>query len=83
VTPDTVHLIALLIRHRRGECTAIEKWLEKQPENDTVQELRDATRTYRDVLDLVEGRLIAMDAVPQPSRRPALRAEMASTGSLS
>lgn len=57
MTPDTVHLLAQLIRHSRGMATALEAWLRVQPESKTVSELREMTGAYRGVLTTYESQL--------------------------
>lgn len=57
MTPDTVHLIAQLIRHQRGMMTAIEKWVAKQEPCRTNLEVSCVTGLMRDVLDSYESEL--------------------------
>lgn len=61
VTPDTVHLIAQLIRHQRGMMTAIEKWIAKQEPCRTNLELSCVTGIMREVLDDYEAQLSAVE----------------------
>lgn len=61
MTPDTVHLIAQLIRHQRGMMTAIEKWISKQEPCRTNLELSCVTGLLREVLDSYESELSAVE----------------------
>lgn len=61
MSPDTVHLIAQLIRHQRGMMTAIDKWITKQEPCRTNLELSAVTGIMRDVLDSYEAQLSAVE----------------------
>lgn len=62
VTPDTVHLIAQLIRYQRGMMTAFDKWIGKQKPNPVNLELSAVTSLMRDVLDSYEAQLSQVEA---------------------
>lgn len=55
MTPDSVHLAVTLIRHRRSELTAIEKWIRSQkPASEISRESLRLLGLYRDVLTNIE-----------------------------
>lgn len=62
--PATIHLLAQLIRHGRGICTAIDKWATAQPPSATTREIREATAAWRGVFELCEEQLSQADRVP-------------------
>lgn len=41
MTPNTVHLLAQLVRHARGMLTAVEKWLQSQGDGDSQSGLKE------------------------------------------
>lgn len=47
MNPDTVHLLAQLIRHSRGMLTAFENWLVKQPTEESQTDSPLASRIPR------------------------------------
>lgn len=57
MTPDTVHLIAQEIRQWRGDLTAEETWLQKQPKSDTRDERFRYINWWRKAIRLVEHQL--------------------------
>lgn len=59
LTPDTVHLLAQLIRHNRGVASAIEKWMKAVPEDRMVEQLGHVIAIYRGILSTVEAQLTA------------------------
>lgn len=61
MTPDTVHLLANLIRHQRAMMTSIEKWVGKQTPSPTNLELSSVTSLMRQVLDTYEWQLSQVD----------------------
>ena len=61
MTPDTVHLLAQLLRHHRAIVTAVSKWAQKQPSSSTVAELHQIVRFTRDMLDEYERQLTGVD----------------------
>lgn len=63
MSPDTVHLIAQLIRHQRALMTSIEKWVGKQEPCRTNRELLAVTGMQRQVLDSFEWQLSRVDVV--------------------
>lgn len=63
--PETVHLIAQLIRHERGTLTAIERWVKAQTQSEALEELRQVLETRRSMLLICERQIAAHDtAVP-------------------
>jgi hypothetical protein len=67
MTPDSVHLLAQLIRHSRGALTAIEKWVGKQPPGPTNLELIAVTTFCREVLTKYESQISQIDAIETES----------------
>jgi hypothetical protein len=65
VTPDTVHLLAQIIRHQRALVTSFEGWVRKQPRSDTCRELVQLIAAARFVIDGYEKQLSQYD-VDQP-----------------
>ena len=85
MTPDTLHLLATMLRHSRGIATSVEKWVRKQPPSPTCRELLQLLAEGRGVLTSFESQLtqfdIRLDAdedetgaeVEQPTRADAGR----------
>lgn len=61
MTPETVHLIAQLIRHERGALTACERWIKAQPASPSMAELQQVLETRRSVLVICERQIAAFD----------------------
>lgn len=61
MTPDTVHLIATLVRHQRGMVTAFEKWVQKQPPSPTCKELVQVISVCRHTLNTLEAQIEKFD----------------------
>lgn len=59
MNPDTVHLLAQLIRHNRGIVTAFEKWIHSQPDSVAGDELLQVLAVQRSVLSICETQLSA------------------------
>ncbi len=57
MTPDTVHLLAQVIRHQRALATSFEKWVRTQPRSETCRELVQMIAAVRGVLDQYEQQL--------------------------
>ena len=76
MTPDTVHLVAQLIRHQRALMTSIEKWVSKQEPCRTTLELLAVTGMQRQILDSFEWQLSRVDVAQEEveSRNPQDRA---------
>jgi hypothetical protein len=55
MTPDTVHLLAQVIRHQRALATSLEKWIKS--EGFSREEAVLVVRTIRGVLDSYESQL--------------------------
>ena len=67
MTPDTIHLIAQLIRHDRARATSIEKWVKAQPPSPACRELLQLLAVYRGVLRNLETQVTKFDfEVPEP-----------------
>lgn len=63
--PETVHLLAQLIRHERGTLTSIERWIKAQQPSEALKELQLVLETRRSMLLICERQLAAHDtAVP-------------------
>lgn len=63
--PETVHLIAQLIRHERGTLTAIERWVKAQESSTALAELQQVLEARRSMLLICERQLAAHEtAVP-------------------
>ena len=59
MNPDTIHLLAQVIRHNRGICTAFEKWIRSQPASEAGEELLQVMAVQRGLLTLCETQLSA------------------------
>ncbi len=59
MTPDTVHLVAQLIRNKRDFLTAVEKWVKAQEPSEAMRELLQAIAIERSVAAICEQQLIA------------------------
>ena len=57
MTPDTIHLLAQVIRHNRAMVTSFEKWVRTQPRSETCRELVQVIAVARGVLDGYEKQL--------------------------
>lgn len=57
--PETVHLIAQLIRHERGICTAMERWIKAQAESEPLRDLQLVLETRRSMLLICERQIAA------------------------
>lgn len=76
MTPDTLHLLASMVRHSRGMATSIEKWVQKQQPSPVCREVLQLVGIVRGVLTLVEQQIgqsdVSLDAdraeVEQPTR---------------
>ena len=55
MTPDTVHLLAQVIRHQRGLLTALEKWVASP--TFSANEAAEASRYLRRVMNAFERSL--------------------------
>lgn len=68
--PATVHLAAQWIRHQRGLCTAVEKWIACLPPSPASRELSEIIALYRANLRTVEVKIASIDVdaphVPKP-----------------
>ncbi len=83
MTPDTLHLLATMVRHARGIATSVEKWVRKQPPSPTCRELLQLVAEGRGVLTTFESQLTQFDIrldedetgaeVEQPTRAAAGR----------
>lgn len=62
MSPDSIHLVAQLIRHSRAMGTSFEKWVHKQPPSPACRELLQVLAVYRSVLTQVEDQLSKFDA---------------------
>lgn len=67
MTPDTVHLVAQLIRHSRGIGSAWEKWIKAQPYNPTCRELLQVLAVYRAQLTELEDKVSKFEVDSQYS----------------
>jgi hypothetical protein len=61
VTPDSIHLVAQMIRHHRAQATSLEKWTRKQPPSPTCRELLQMLAVYRGVLTNIEAQIVQFD----------------------
>jgi hypothetical protein len=61
MTPDTLHLIASLVRHGRGIATSIEKWIRKQEPSPAMREGLQLVAVARGVLTNLEGQIVQFD----------------------
>ena len=61
MTPDTVHLIATLVRHQRGMVTAFDKWVRKQPPSATCKELVQVLSVCSHTLNNLEEQIVKFD----------------------
>lgn len=57
MTPDTLHLIATMVRNGKGIATAIEKWTQKQEPSSAVKELVQVVAVARGALTVLEGQI--------------------------
>lgn len=73
MTPDTVHLIAQLIRHHRGMATVFEKWVLRQPLSPDCQDVIRVIAGYRNMLTLVEDHLSKVEVSSTQDAEPAFR----------
>lgn len=72
MTPDTIHLLAQLIRHHRALVTSFEKWVRTQPRSETCRELVQMIAVARGVLDGYEAQLSQYNVSDQSERSPAV-----------
>jgi hypothetical protein len=91
VTPDTLHLIASLVRHGRGIATSIEKWIRTQEPAPAMREGLQLVAVARGVLTSLEGQIAQFHCtvtetddetraeVAQPTRPEASRLRSPST----
>lgn len=63
MSPDTVHLLAQVIRHHRALLTSLEKWVRSQTFNR--EEAQTAIFMFRGVLDSYEAQLSRVDTTQQ------------------
>lgn len=62
MTPDTVHLLAQVLRYQRGLATSFGKWVEKQDDPIVaLRDLREGIQMFRRVLDSCEQQLQRVD----------------------
>ena len=61
MTPDTVSLVAQIIRHQRAMANSVEKWKLKQVPSGTTRELTALIKAFRSVLDSYECQLATVD----------------------
>jgi hypothetical protein len=77
VTPDTVHLLAQMIRHERARLNSVEKWVRSQPRNETCREIVQMITVGRGLLDEYEQKLSHYEVAPNgtvtPEQEPAVR----------
>lgn len=59
MTPDTVHMLAQMIRHQRALATSLEKWVKSATFNR--EEALQAIWMFRGVLDSYEAQLSQVD----------------------
>lgn len=73
MTPDTIHLLAQMIRHHRALVTSFEKWVRTQPRSETCRELVQVLAVVRGVLDGYEQQLSRYDVVVESeSEQPSV-----------
>ena len=66
MTPDSIHLLAQVIRHHRALVTSFEKWVRTQPRSETCRELTQMIAVARGVLDGYERQLSQYEVSDRP-----------------
>jgi hypothetical protein len=61
MTPDTIHLVAQMIRHQRAMATSFETWIRKQPRSPACRELLQVVAVQRGIFDQIESQLSQME----------------------
>jgi hypothetical protein len=72
MTPDTIHLLAQLIRHGRAALTSLEKWLQVQAQAQTKEDVHTSRPTEIGLQSRTEtpSPALASSPWPTPDRRP-------------
>lgn len=66
MTPDTVTLVAQLIRHNKAMATSLETWVRKHPESQACREMVEMLTVYRGVLTTLEYQVSQFEVDLEP-----------------